>query len=467
MLIDNIAEASKNTRKIYQLYLGFLSYCALTVISTTDRTLVLNESAHLPIVNVGVPLEGFFIFAPILAIMIFIYFQFYLQNLKDMKSELEDNYAAVNKNRIYPWIVNILDFPQHGIVGFLQKFVVKFALWWSLPSVLIIFALYYVKKHDLVMSYYLGLLLLVGTLLVVAFRLKYEETRYFDYIKKRKIGFGVLIILIFAESFFLTRIIPWSMEGGKHDFLKPWLCVDLSYQKLITEPDTDYEGLYWADFSGVHLEGANLTSAVLKRADLSYAHLEKAILNNTNLIKADLSYSSLCEAIGRGAVLDSVDLYGADLTDAEFRVAFLQEAILDSANFTEADLDSANLQGSNIKYAILHGAHLKYANLSEVNLFFADLRGANLNYARLGGTVLACANLQDAKFALADFQNALFLELEQLSQVKTLYEAQLDSSLLEQIKAQYPHLLEPPEDEVFNSLQGENEILPSRQEEDQ
>lgn len=63
-LIDNIAEASKNARKIYLLYLGFLAYCALTVFGTNDRTLVLNEPAHLPIVNVGVPLLRDFSFSP-------------------------------------------------------------------------------------------------------------------------------------------------------------------------------------------------------------------------------------------------------------------------------------------------------------------------------------------------------------------------------------------------------------------
>ncbi len=36
-LLDNIAEASKNARKIYLLYIGFLAYCALTVVSTTGR----------------------------------------------------------------------------------------------------------------------------------------------------------------------------------------------------------------------------------------------------------------------------------------------------------------------------------------------------------------------------------------------------------------------------------------------
>ena len=36
------------------------------------------------------------------------------------------------------------------------------------------------------------------------------------------------------------------------------------------------------------------------------------------------------------------------------------------------------------------------------------------------------------------------LTIEQLSKVKTLYEAELDSTLLQQIKKEYSHLLERP-----------------------
>ena len=76
-LFDNIAEASKNARKLYLLFLGFIAYCALTVVSTTDRQMVLkNESVRLPIVNLDVSLNGFFLLAPLLAIFLFVYYIF-------------------------------------------------------------------------------------------------------------------------------------------------------------------------------------------------------------------------------------------------------------------------------------------------------------------------------------------------------------------------------------------------------
>lgn len=46
------------------LYIGFLAYCALTVVSTTDRQIVLIEPAKLPIINVEVALTVSFALRP-------------------------------------------------------------------------------------------------------------------------------------------------------------------------------------------------------------------------------------------------------------------------------------------------------------------------------------------------------------------------------------------------------------------
>jgi uncharacterized protein YjbI with pentapeptide repeats len=383
-------------------------------------------------VNVGVPLEGFFIFAPILAIFTFVYLQLNLRNLNRLKSELKDNYPHVKKERIYPWLINVVDNPEPGAMGVIQRFVVSFSLWWSLIVVLILFALYYVKKHDIVMSYILGSLPVIGTFIVFWFRSRYESLRFSEFLRKGKMRLAAGIMLVMLEIFFLAFNIPWSMQGGKYEFLRPWICVDLSYQKLITEPETDYEGLYWADFNGVHLEGANLESAVLKRADLRDASLQKALLSGSNLQEAHLWFANLQEADLKYAKLQGADLGFAYLKDAMLYYANLQKADLSHADLQEAYLENANLQEANLRRADLQGAFLWYAKLQKARLEEADLQGAHLWFA----------NLQEA-----DLRKAKNLTIKQLSKVKMLYKAKLDSALFEQVKAQYPYLLEPPEEE--------------------
>lgn len=95
-LIDNIDETSKNTRSIYLIYLGFLFYCALTVVSTTDRQLILNnEKINLPAIGLQVPVKGFFFVAPLSALIVFGYFQLYQLHLKGLVDELKKRVPGI------------------------------------------------------------------------------------------------------------------------------------------------------------------------------------------------------------------------------------------------------------------------------------------------------------------------------------------------------------------------------------
>ena len=99
---------------------------------------------------------------------------------------------------------------------------------------------------------------------------------------------------------------------------------------------------------------------------------------------------------------------------------------------------------ANLSRADLSDANLSEANLSVANLMDADLSHANLIYAYLNNADLEGANLSDAKLSRADLTQVLGLNINQLSKVKTLYEAELDPELMEQVKDEYPHLLEKP-----------------------
>ena len=85
------------------------------------------------------------------------------------------------------------------------------------------------------------------------------------------------------------------------------------------------------------------------------------------------------------------------------------------------------------------------ANLSDVDLSDADLRGACLEDADLYRADLYRADLMAANLSGANLSEVLGLNIEQLSTVETLYEAELDPELMEQVRKKYPHLLEEPE----------------------
>ena len=90
-----------------------------------------------------------------------------------------------------------------------------------------------------------------------------------------------------------------------------------------------------------------------------------------------------------------------------------------------ANLKEANLEGTNLRKANLKGADLTEANLKGANLERADLKWANLEGTYLGETY--------------------GLSIDQLSKVKTLYNAKIDDELLISLKGKYPALFEVPD----------------------
>jgi hypothetical protein len=137
--------------------------------------------------------------------------------------------------------------------------------------------------------------------------------------------------------------------------------------------------------------------------------------------------ATLSRAYKEDRLLDlaRTDLRGANLIGAFFRSAFL----------VQADLRGAQLLGANLRDAALFGADLREALLSEADLRGADLSEARLSGARFGGTVvsgkpLGWAILHGALLSRADLRGARNLTLNQLANVKTLYQALLDLPLL-------------------------------------
>jgi len=162
-----------------------------------------------------------------------------------------------------------------------------------------------------------------------------------------------------------------------------------------------------------------------KNLNLTHYYLQNINLSKIKLAGAKLSFAHLQEAI----------LWKAQLQEAHLDGAQLQAAYLSEANLQKANLEDANLQASILVGARLKGANLQKANLLKANLLKAKLKGANLERTQL----------DEANFEKADLRSTKGLEMSNISQVKTLYEAKLDRKTKEMIEDQYPDLLKKPE----------------------
>ena len=137
-------------------------------------------------------------------------------------------------------------------------------------------------------------------------------------------------------------------------------------------------------------------------------------LNGAHLIGTDL----------KGAHLERAFLDFSDLIGATFNGAYLK-----NTEFTNSRLNWAQFVKTDLREAILDGCYLKVTNFSN-----ADLSGASLVKADLSGADLSNANLTGAKFLGADLIGAKNLTYEQLSEVKTLYKAQLDQERIDELR---------------------------------
>jgi len=409
---QNIADASQNARKIYFLYIAIVFYCVLTVIGTTDRQIILNDQVRLPIVDLEVPLNGFFITAPLLTLFVYIYFQLYLQRIKGLKDDLCKKCSKIEKRRLYPWIVNIADDPEEGIIGTLQQLVVKVSLWWLLPVVLMVFSLWIVKAHNLTLSTILSVLPLVAVALVIFFSLRYKP------LKKSEMIFMMGFVLVFeiivtVIAFRFANGVSWENYADDPKKLSwNWIIreistVDLSYQTLVQKPEIDDPDLYWLRLENRNLAGANLSSTILKKAYLKGANLRNAYMKRSNLQEADLREADLSHANLESSNLKNTKMYKANCQRAKLNLAKLQNSYLAHANFYSAELEDADFSDAQLMWADLRMAKLDDANFQGAYLAGANFKNAYLIGAKFNGANLTRVNFAGANLRKADFSGAI------------------------------------------------------------
>jgi uncharacterized protein YjbI with pentapeptide repeats len=190
--------------------------------------------------------------------------------------------------------------------------------------------------------------------------------------------------------------------------------------------------------------GRDLSHAVLNRADLRKADFTGAMLNRASFVGSKLQGAQFgCAERGTGTDTETDDTeaegkesagrrWPADgctwLQGALFDLADLQGASLSEAHLQSASIQAAQLQGASLWYARLQGANLGAAWLQGTSLVGAQLQGAWLDLAHLQGALLEAAQLQGASLEKAELQGAL-LSGAQL-QGASLEDAQLQGASL-------------------------------------
>jgi uncharacterized protein YjbI with pentapeptide repeats len=211
------------------------------------------------------------------------------------------------------------------------------------------------------------------------------------------------------------------------DFFHKYNHLNLSYTYLngANFDGAHFEGVF---FRGSHLKGVNFLRSHLEGADFAEAFLDKAFFSG-----AHLEGTYFGDAHLEKAVFVSFIPRGDYSTGTQFLFTMFQRAHLEGAQFEGNHVSSAIFEE-----AYLEGANFEGANFKKIDLEFTSFPKGK--YVKVTGdmSIFKGANLEGA-----NFKEAKNLTVDQLSKAKTLYKAELDKNLEEELREKgFGYLLE-------------------------
>jgi uncharacterized protein YjbI with pentapeptide repeats len=461
-------ESTRSARWFYFLMLAVCALCLLCVATTSDPRLIL-DGQTVTIKRLGniLPINGFYLIAPILLVVLFVRFQFLLLRLWSNMSELPAVFPdGQTVERGGPWYLMGL-VRRHfrwlretkTPVSWMENVIATFLAHWAVPTTIAFFWVRYLVRQDMrgtslhVLFFVLSVSVATGLPSVVSRVIRSGEVRRPSSRSVGRLAFltlrapviaGLILFLLScgvilgvpadsdaSRRYFSASPRRWAAELFRLVGYRPY--ADLIEATLVP-PQTraaspnDAPG----DGAGAKLNENSLRYARAYRAALGGARLWRADLVGAYLTEADLRNANLREAHLRDAVLDhvradhalfiSADGSSANLTGADLRASDMTYAAFENATFPGAKLGGASLYGANLRHTNwlradlarsdmrdtqMQGADFSLANLELTDFSGAKLSGAQFAGAQLKGTILLGADLRNAGMRGAVFSGAV------------------------------------------------------------
>ena len=463
-----IAQATQSARGFYLLVIGLcLATCVLVALTTDVRLLLDLSAAPTSRIPNILPLQGFYMGAPLLLTVMYLRLQFLLLRLWGsiavLPAVFPDGQTPEKDGRWYlvAPIRPLLRWSRdpRSPMAQVESVMGRLLVYWAVPAVLFFLWLRYLVMQD-----YRGTLLHVflimlasaaacGTPRIVARVLRPgdwsdESTPHFlrDVLSALRGSFAAGLVL-FLLSLGVIRGLPadpnirpevsqgdprrWAATAFRSVGFRPY--ADITEESVegmpvkagngdtgtsdapgprLNEINLRYARGYRAEFANARMWRANLEGASLSEADFRGVNLREGVLRSANMDKLQASKTNLVSADAQGA-----NFAGADFQNADMSYANLAGAVLTTANLARATLYAVNLRQANLLRADLSHADLRdakaelavfsLATLEQTDLSAAKLAGANMTGAQFKGTILLEADLAKTDLRGAAFPGAI------------------------------------------------------------
>ena len=478
-LEESLNDSATRVSTIWVSFLIFGLYLLTAAATVTHRQLFLAEPVKLPVLNIDLPLWGFFWLAPILFVVFHAYVLIQLILLARTAAAYD---AAVTKlveqdnlspeanaslrqrlaNTLFAQILAGSPREREGWFGSLLRAMAWITLVIAPILILLTFQLTFLPYHSHLATWTHRLLILLE--LIVAFQLwplVLDPHRDFQWPSWR---WGIRQLAVRAVAMFgsserrqrasrdlrplplpiltttLVLLLSLSLAtfpGEPHLNLSTGQSIDSVQCRRWIER---FDRLALARVDVVdHEKLEKIQQSTAKAGERPYQGERTRILRNRDLNCGDFSdYADLRRIDLSGAHLRNADFRSSKLEGISFAESQLQDASLDSAQLQGASLYNAKLQGASLYNAQLQGADLSHAQLQGVSLdtaelqradlFMSQLQGASLLLAKLQGASLYGTKLQGASLDSAQLQGASSYNAQ--LQGASFFEAQLQGAVL-------------------------------------
>jgi uncharacterized protein YjbI with pentapeptide repeats len=460
-----VGDAVSQFRTFWISYVTIATYLIISVSTVTHKMLLFESGIKLPVLNVDLPLVGFFVVTPLLFLGVHAFLIMQLSSLilryeglervlrKHIRSEDHRKFVRQRLDSFFVRAMLLSVGGQDGtpLITALGRILAWFSIL-ALPIIFLIFVQIVFLPYHLEWVTWLHRFVLLGDVVLLIFvwmticGLSGEPRPTIALWFLFGLGtvaasgallFSWLVVLQPGEKFESSGIIS-VVDRALHwlPYIDSTASPRIALTRFLFEGDVDYvKGIRTSWFSNtlVMMPDASLVDreklATLERIDATDRSvsfrgrdLRGAILVRADLRKADFT----------GADLSEADLSEAKLEQAQFRCAdpgnppsdgkaakppsrcpslagaLLVKATLNGAWLEGVDAQSADFSGAQLIGANLKGAHLEAATLQEAVLFGATLDGVHLQASNLkmtlfGGTSLLEAELQGTDIGWANF----------------------------------------------------------------
>ena len=434
-----INDASSRVAALWLSFLTFMAYLTMTVGAVTHENLLRQTAIKLPVLNVELPLVGFFWIAPLFFLLVHFYLFLQLAILVrkvasfdvKLRSTIpsEDQQEEYRKRLDSFLIVQFLygaKSERTGITGRLLRLIAKISLVILPLALLLQFQLTFLPYHDAWVTWVHRLAVLIDLRLVWVFwfsirsgrgEIDFPELRLDwlrrlagdtflkkvasalanfafglrDLFRHRRGGLAAVSVILFASFF----VFAFKDESIANVVRVP--IAQIANDRLVWEMEPISDAVLHGPINMVQGRPSTWFSNVL-------------VVPNRKLVDDDTVGNDFPSLSLRGRNLSGAVLIGSDLRNVDFTGANLNEAHLERALLTRAKFNCGSTYDLRSKVSGWPADECTWLQLA--SLTEAKLQAAQFDRARMHGAILIGANLVGAQFTGTQLQGAMLVNAQ-------------------------------------------------------